>query len=195
MMRRRLQRPAAVLFMLLVLAAWGGPAVAKTKSEDLQILGWVERVEIVDLGFEVKAKLDSGAETSSLDATDIQVVKRDDGRWVKFSVTNPETGEVLQLDKKRVRRVRIKRHNGEHQLRQVVKIEVCVGGVQSEIEVSLIDRSEFVYPLLLGRAALEDVAVIDPGETFIGEPHCGDGPTGRTLTQDKEKDDDNRESP
>lgn len=195
MMRRRLQRPAAVLFMLLVLAAWGGPAVAKTKSEDLQILGWVERVEIVDLGFEVKAKLDSGAETSSLDATDIQVVKRDDGRWVKFSVTNPETGEVLQLDKKRVRRVRIKRHNGEHQLRQVVKIEVCVGGVQSEIEVSLIDRSEFVYPLLLGRAALQDVAVIDPGETFIGEPHCGDGPTGRTLTHDNEKDDDNRESP
>ena len=193
-MRRRPQPWLAAL--LVPLFAWGvaGPATAKKKSEDLQILGWVERVEIIDLDLEVKAKLDSGAATSSLDATDIRVIKRDDGRWVKFNVTDPETGEVFELDKKRVRRVRIKRHNGEHQLRQVVKIEVCVGGVQNEIEVSLIDRSEFFYPLLLGRAALEDVAVIDPGETFIGEPHCGEGPTGRTLSSTNNKKEDNRES-
>ena len=194
MMRRRLQRWTVILLMPLVLAGWAGSVAAKKKSEDLQILGWVERVEIIDLDLEVKAKLDSGAATSSLDATNIHVIKRDDGRWVKFNVTDPESGEVFELEKKRVRRVRIKRHSGEHQLRQVVKIEVCVGGVQNEIEVSLIDRSEFFYPLLLGRAALEDVAVIDPGETFIGEPHCGDGPTGRAVSATEHKNTDNRES-
>lgn len=194
MMQRRFQRWTVALLLPLFLSGWSGPATAKKKSEDLQILGWVERVEIIDLELEVKAKLDSGAATSSLDASDIRVIKRDDGRWVKFNVTNPETGEVFELDKKRVRRVRIKRHSGEHQLRQVVKIEVCVGGVQSEIEVSLIDRSEFFYPLLLGRAALEDVAVIDPGETFIGEPHCGEGPTGRAVSATEDKFENNRES-
>jgi hypothetical protein len=45
-----------------------------------------------------------------------------------------------------------------------------------ETDVSLIDRSEFIYPLLLGRSALSSFALVDPGGTFLGEPGCPAGP-------------------
>ena len=58
-------------------------------------------------------------------------------------------------------------------------LKVCIADRPFDIEVSLVDRSEFSYPLLLGRTALESFALIDPGKTHLSEPRC-DSPGGGT---------------
>jgi hypothetical protein len=56
-------------------------------------------------------------------------------------------------------------------------MQVCVAGRVLDIEVSLTDRSEFNYPLLLGRSALASFALVDSGETFLGTAECAINPT------------------
>jgi hypothetical protein len=71
-----------------------------------------------------------------------------------------------------MRTIGVVQHDGSTQRRPVVEMEVCIAGRVVRTEVSLIDRSEFNYPLLLGRNALQTFALVDPGETFLSEPVC-----------------------
>lgn len=161
----------ALALALPALAA-GKSAHADGKSVAKNIYGYLEDVIVLDVGFEIPAKLDTGADTSSLDATKIKRFRRGDKSWVRFSVENPESGEIVTLEKHFVRSARIKRHDGEHQRRPVVDIEICLGGERRKVEVSLIDRSHFEYPVLLGRSALEGLALVDPELTFTSKPIC-----------------------
>lgn len=149
---------------------------ARAETEDLpgkDIFGWVERVVIRPGKVTLKAKLDTGADTSSLDATHIRRFRRGERRYVRFTIEDPKTKEVLTLERPFIRRATIKQHEGEHQLRPVVAIDVCLGDhLLRKVEVSLIDRSRFTYPVLLGRNALEGVALVDPDLTFTQKPNC-----------------------
>lgn len=149
--------------------------VSSAYSETLEIFGWVERVQLLDGDLSVKAKLDTGAANSSLDASDIRSFRRGGKRLVEFTVTDPDSQEVLRLEKPLVRNVRIVRHDGHHQRRPVIKIPICLGSRLREVEVNLIDRSNFIYPMLLGRSALEGFALIDSGQTFQHPPACDFG--------------------
>ena len=143
------------------------------------IAGWVERVSLPELPLTVKAKLDSGAKTSSLHATNIEIFKRDDERWVRFSVTlEDETGETVSqtFEKPRKRRVSIKEHEGENDSRPVVLMDVCFDGRMHAVQFTLADRSRFIYPVLLGRRFLQKVAVIDPDETYLTQSTCRQTP-------------------
>lgn len=150
---------------------------ATVSAEDLddrefEIFGWVEWVKLMDGELRLKGKLDTGAANSSLDASNIERFRKDGERWVRFTVTNPETEDQLELEKPLVRNVRIVRHDGNHQRRPVIKMPICIGDRQREVEVNLIDRSNFIYPMLLGRSALEGFALIDSGQTFQNRPRC-----------------------
>lgn len=149
------------------------PAVdSDSADQPLEIFGWVERVELLDGKFSMKAKLDTGAATSSLDATNIERFRRDGKRWVRFTVSDPDTDRTVELEKPLVRNVRIVRHGGGHQRRAVVRMPICFGPFYREVEFTLIDRSNFIYPVLLGRSAMEGFALVDPGETFANYPAC-----------------------
>ena len=161
----------SLLAAILVLAA-ALVLVHSAQGRQLEIFGWVEWVELMEGEVRMKAKLDSGAANSSLDATDIERFRKDGKRWVRFTLTDPESEESMTVEKPLERNVRIVRHDGERQRRPVIKMEICLGDVAQEVEVNLIDRSEFIYPLLLGRSALEQFALIDSGETFLFGPEC-----------------------
>lgn len=169
----RLILSTAVLVALFL----AGPDAMGSSSEPraLEIFGWVERVELLDGKFSMKAKLDTGAATSSLDATGIRRFRRDGERWVRFVVSDPDSEDTVTLEKPLVRNVRIVRHSGEHQRRAVVEIPICFGPFERVVEFTLIDRSAFIYPVLIGRSALEDYALVDSGKTFLNPPQCGDG--------------------
>lgn len=145
---------------------------AREPMSDLLILGWVETVILVETGYELSAKLDSGAATSSLGARIIKKFRKGGKRWVRFAVTDPASGEEQVLVRERVRTIGIRQHVGENQVRPTVMMQVCVAGRLLDIEVSLTDRSEFNYPLLLGRSALASFALVDSGETFLGTAEC-----------------------
>ena len=134
------------------------------------VMGWVEWITLCATGFAMEAKLDSGALTSSLHATDIERFERDGDEWVRFTVHNHEDSAALTLERPVARNVRIKRHGAESQRRAVVELPFCVGGTRYETEFSLVDRSNFIYPVLLGRRFLADVALIDAAEKHLVEP-------------------------
>jgi len=154
-----------VLMLALTSSAW-------CETLDLQILGWVENVQLPDPGLELKAKLDTGAETSSLDARVLKKFRKAGKRWVRFAVTDRENGEEFVIVRERVRTIGVVQHDGSRQTRPVVMLQVCLADQLLETEVSLIDRTEFNYPLLLGRSALASFALVDSGNTFLSRPDC-----------------------
>jgi len=163
---RVLRCASACLFVMVLLARPASP----TKKE---ILGWVEHVRVGKSRLELTAKLDTGADTSSLDATKIRRFRGKDGeRWVEFLVEEDKTGRRVRFKKRRVRTAYIKEHKGPSQKRSVVLMEICLGEYLQEVEVTLVDRSDFVHPVLLGRSALEGLAVVDPALTMTKEPRC-----------------------
>ncbi|MFO7288222.1 MAG: ATP-dependent zinc protease [Gammaproteobacteria bacterium] len=175
-------------FLVVLAALLGTPAASLAGAQEdfrvLEVFGWVERVKLLDGKLSVKAKLDTGAATSSLDASNIERFKRGGRSWVRFLVTDPATGETLEIEKPVVRNVRIIRHDDESQRRPVVKLDVCFGPFLREVEFSLVDRSNFIYPVLLGRNALENFALVDAGATFLNYPSCDRAAPGDARSGD-----------
>lgn len=168
---------SAVLAAALLSACLISPAFAAEGDDDrgrhLDILGWVEFVEFVDPNIRLKAKLDTGATTSSLNALNQKRFKRNGKEWIRFDVEDPDEPENrVTFEAPVVRNVRIRRHNDETQRRPVVKLGMCVGRIYRERQFSLIDRTEFVYQVLVGRNFLRDHALVDSGETFLSDPRC-----------------------
>ena len=141
-----------------------------------EVAGWIERVRLEPSGLELQAKLDTGAETSSLHAEQIEAYSREGRQYLRFSVANRQ-GESRLLEGPLVRRVKIKRHTGASQVRPVILLQICLGGVRKEAEVNLVDRGRFNYPLLIGRSFLAGDFLIDSDRTFLLEPICGSGNT------------------
>ena len=135
-------------------------------------LGWVERALVTEQGITVKAKLDSGARTSSLDARNIERFRRDGEEMVRFDFINPSDGRKVRVERPVLRTVRIREHGGGYQRRPVVAVWLCLGDVARDVEVTLVNRKGFIYPLLVGRRAMEGLIVIDPDETFTTPPTC-----------------------
>jgi hypothetical protein len=141
------------------------------------IAGWVEKISIGSPAILLKAKLDTGAKTSSIHAENVNVFRKDGERWVRFDlILEDAKGEhqVQTLERRRVRGVRIKNHDGEHDRRSIVSLEFCFDGRSHRSEFTLADRSQFIYPVLLGRQFLEGVAVVDASETFLTQAVCDD---------------------
>jgi hypothetical protein len=138
-----------------------------------KVVGWIEKVRIYPGGLTIRAKLDSGAEYSSLDATNLTKFEREGRRWVRFDVDNHE-GERVTIERPVVREATIKRHFHKAQKRPVIKIGVCLGGIYKETEVNLVDRSGFNYRMLIGRKFMAGALIIDPAVKYTVEPHCAE---------------------
>lgn len=162
---------AGLVFLLGAIQAFGQEAA----SGNAEIFGWIEPVVIEDTGYSVEAKLDTGADHSSLSAKDMRRVRVGEKRYIRYTVRDPETDERVSVRSPYVRTTRIRNHSGMSQRRYVVKMTVCLGHHRRVVEVNLIDRTVFDYRLLLGRSALEGIAIVDPSVTHISEPDCTDG--------------------
>ena len=133
------------------------------------LIGWREWVGLPELGVAwVKAKVDSGARSSSLHAWDVRV--DEDVAVVRFSIhpfqddddfTVPVTAALVD-----VRDVRSS--NGDVERRPIVATRAVIGGVVAPIELSLANRDEMGFRMLLGREALRRRFLVDAGRSFLG---------------------------
>lgn len=136
------------------------------------VFGWVEWVCVLPQRVQIKAKLDSGARTSSMNAQDLTEFERDGDDWVRFKIEHPESGEMVDIERPVSRWLRIVQHGDDPQRRPVVKMEVKLGEIHQEVEFSLADRSNFVYQILIGRNYLKGLGLIDSDETFLAGHPC-----------------------
>lgn len=125
------------------------------------VLGAVERVRLDPEGLVFDARIDTGAETSSMDARDLVEFERNGAPWVRFAVVDPAKGRPVLIERAISRRVRIKRHAAQSVLRPVVSLCVRIGRLEREREFTLADRTGFEFPVLIGRNFLRDLAVVD----------------------------------
>ena len=141
-------------------------ATARTEPS---IVGWRELVSLPDLvDVRIPAKIDTGARTSSLHATEIERFDRDGQRWVRFLLdlgegrSQPVTCEVPRADKRI-----ITSSNGEGQERFIIKTALTLGDQTFRAEFSLADRSDMKFPILIGRTALRRRFLVDSGRSYL----------------------------
>ena len=160
----------AALITTIILSAL---AVTRARAGEKDIFGWVEHVLVGESQLDMRAKLDTGADTSSMHATKIRRFRSSDRKlWVEFRLTDEASDRTIRFKKKLVRYAYIKEHEGPSQKRPVVNVTICLGDHEKDIEVSLVDRSGFQYPVLLGRNALEGHVVVDPELRLTANPTC-----------------------
>lgn len=133
----------------------------------LNTIGQVEYVDILPTGMRQKARIDTGAETTSIDARAVTPYERDGKPWVKFSVVDRNTNQPTEFKLPVERTVLIKRHGADNVRRRVVSMQLAIGDLRDRVEVTLADREKFEYPVLIGRNFLEGRAVVDVSRKYI----------------------------
>jgi len=131
----------------------------------LGIIGEIEPIHIENMENPLFARIDSGADTSSIDAKNIKYFERDGKSWVKFEIVNRKTGERKLFKKRIKRKVRIKK-NQKYDRRKVVLMNVKFGNLSLEREFTLTNRSQFEYQVLIGRNIISGIAIIDVSKSI-----------------------------
>ncbi len=151
------------------------------------IAGWLETIILDPTQIKLRAKLDSGAKTSSIDAKNIQRFERDGKTWLRFDLPNGERKKSVShtLELPLLRDVLIKRHNMPSATRSVVEMSFCINSHYYTTEFTLADRSNFNYPVLLGRRFLQGNILIDSAETFIHSNKYIKGNCNKLIAQTK----------
>lgn len=153
--------------ILLILSIFLLPTAVFAKATKLTY-GYLEPVTLTMHQVALTAKLDTGAETASISAKNIQLYKMDGREYASFTVSHPELEQSVHYNLPIARHTKIKKRAGEgidedeYHSRPLVKMQIQIGGKAHNIMVNLIDRSHFSTPMLLGRDALKKLnAVID----------------------------------
>lgn len=138
------------------------------KSDTKHIIGAVENVRLVPPNIVLKARIDTGAKTTSIDARNITPFERDGKEWVRFDWYIGEM--TYNIERKVVKSILIKRHGDDSQRRYVVNMRIILGNVSQLINVNLNDRTEYKYPVLIGRNFLRDYFIVDVSKKFQLKP-------------------------
>ena len=135
-----------------------------TNYKTKQMIGMSEPVSIYPGNIVLTARIDTGANTTSLGAEDLQVVNEDGVRWAHYSVNGQS------LKHKIIKFVWIKQHNAASQRRPVIKLIVTLADVTQTVDVTLTDRSNFEYKMLIGVNFLYDHFIVDVSQKNITTP-------------------------
>lgn len=132
------------------------------------ILGSVETIRLYPLGIIYEARIDTGAETSSIDAQNIVLFERDGKRWARFELQDAGQNDRVVVEKRIRRFVLVGQiNNPERDRRPVVRMRLQVGSTMETVDISLTDRSRMSFPVLLGREFLLDRAIVDVSRSHI----------------------------
>lgn len=158
----------------------GRPETSKSRVSGAApggIVGWREWVQLPRLGVgPIAAKIDTGARTSALHATHIEIIDRDDKQWARFRLYDDHRNpEHFTWVKARLRDVRgVRNSGGLQEQRVVIRTSLIIGATASAAasvfiaEFTLVERSDMVFPILLGRTALRaKKLLVNPGRSFL----------------------------
>ena len=126
----------------------------------LIVIGEIEPIYFLPMKSPFPARIDTGAETSSIDVSNIKHFERDGEKWVSFYLTNAQSGEKHFFEKKIEKKGAIKRM-GVSEKRTFVEMDIKFGNETFSARFSLADRSKFEYQALIGRNILTGRAIID----------------------------------
>lgn len=147
----------------------------KTRPVTPTLIGWRETVCLPDLGLEhVEAKIDTGARTTALHASRIRTFDDGGEAWVEF---HPEHD---RLDHVSMCRCPVREHraitntSGIPEERIIIRTRLLIAGHRLTVDISLADRSDMTFPIIIGRTALRrGRLLVDSGRSWITTPRKG----------------------
>lgn len=139
--------------------------------DQLSVIGLLEWINLPELGMVgLRAKIDTGASTSTLHASDIVPFERDGARWVRFTA---HLGTVVQrrhanCEAPLLTVKTIRSSNGQAQSRYVIRTQLTLGDRTWHVDFTLACRKTMRYRVLLGAKALVDgQLVVNPALTYV----------------------------
>lgn len=131
-----------------------------------RVIGSEELVLLDDLKEQYKARIDTGATTSSLNATNIVEFERDGKKWVRFNF-NQSLNDEQVIEAKVARTILIRQANSSEPTRRpIIELPVQLGDIKTLTEFTLADRRHMSFPVLLGRTFLKDIVIVDVARTY-----------------------------
>lgn len=136
------------------------------------VIGWREKISIPSLDVkEIKVKVDTGARTSSIHVSELEVIKKGKYYYADF-VIHPVQRKSHPSIKKRVRIISfrdVRSSNGISSERPVIMATVELGSVKKEVEMTLVNRDMMGFRMLLGRTAIRPDFLVDVSKSFLLE--------------------------
>lgn len=133
------------------------------------VIGWQERVGLPLLGLgSLRAKIDTGARTSALHATEIETFLRDDAQWVRFHTRFDDDARDTDVECPVHDQRDITNTSGVPETRIVIRTRFRIARRAWSIDLSLTERTEMSFRMIVGRSALSRHGiVVDPGRHYL----------------------------
>lgn len=130
-------------------------------------VGWREYIALPDWGIDrVRVKVDTGARTSAIHVAEYEELEDGHARFEVVVSERPKMRTIM-VEAPLVREAVVKPSSGKRQRRPVVKTTMRLGGVEKEIEISLVSRKGMLCRMLLGRTALKHDFIVDVSRTYL----------------------------
>ncbi len=158
--------------------------------DKLTIIGSEEWCVFESLGIPaIKARVDSGAKTSSIQATNIKVFIKGAQEWVKFEVSPIQDNRSISIhcEAKMIDRRTIKSSSGIAEERYVIRVPVSLGDQTFDVELTLANRDTMEFRMLLGREALNNRYMVNPAENCMIKDYTDAEISKKYATYFKEK--------
>lgn len=144
----------------------------KKKKSSLPVIGWREWVSLPDLGVvNIKAKVDTGARSSSLHAFDLEDFERDGDKWVRFSVhpVQRKHDHIVEAESRILEYRSVRSSSGKASVRPVIITNIQLLGLTWPVELTLANRDAMGFRMLLGREAFRRRFLVDAGKSYFGD--------------------------
>ena len=145
--------------------------MTKRAAPPLPVIGWREWVGLPDFGIRhIKAKVDTGARSSSLHAFDLHEFERDGANWVRFQVhpVHRKKDGTVRVEALVLESRSIRSSSGKASMRPVIVTNVRLLGITWPVELTLASRDEMGFRMLLGRTAFRRRFLVDAGRSYCG---------------------------
>jgi ribosomal protein S6--L-glutamate ligase len=130
------------------------------------LIGRVEWVSLPDIKVKLKARIDTGAKTTSMHAVNIEEVEQRGEQFIKFQTVDAE-GKVVEMVRKVGTTQRVSNTSGFVSRRYVIKEKIKMGNIEREIMINLNDRSKMEYKFLIGRNVLLGRFIVDVARSHV----------------------------
>lgn len=143
----------------------------KKKGNNLPIIGWREWVGLPDFGIEaIKVKVDTGARSSSLHASNLREFDRNGEKWVRFKVhpIQRKRDATVEIEARVIEYRSVRSSSGKATVRPVIITRLTLLGITWPVELTLASRDKMGFRMLLGREAFRGRFIVDAGKSYFG---------------------------
>jgi len=141
-----------------------------TNTSNKFVLGALEKCDLPDISiFNLVMRVDTGAATSSLHVENVEEFEKNGETWISFDI-HPDVYDVAKITRhsSKVEAMRsVKSSTATKERRYLIETTLVIGEHSWPIKITLTDRSQMTYMMLLGREAMQDRLLVDPSKEFL----------------------------